>query len=188
MKKAIRKELLQKRLSLKEDYIEASSQIIYEKIIAHPDYKNSESIMSYMDFRNEVQTKKINEKILKDGKKLILPLTDMKAKKLYLYLVKDLKKDLELSNYGILEPKKSNSEVTIENIDLILVPGVAFNSDNYRMGYGGGFYDRLLSEYKKKMLGLFFEAQKSDKLIVEDHDRQIVTIITEENDYILQGK
>lgn len=186
MKKTLRKELLQKRLSLTEQYVEDASEIIYKKIVESPEYITANTIMCYMDFRNEVKTRKINDKILKDGKTLILPLTDMKEKKLFLYKVTDLEKDLVQSKYGILEPKRDNEETKLESIDLILVPGVAFNSDNFRMGYGGGFYDRLLANYTGNRIGLFFEEQKSDKLIIEPHDQGLVTIITEENIYKLK--
>lgn len=93
----------------------------------------------------------------------------------------DSLKDLQLSNYGILEPEETAEEIMINHMDLAIVPGVAFDPKGGRVGYGGGFYDRFFSnlQVKIKKIALAYEFQILDRVPIEEHDISIDAIITE---------
>ena len=88
--------------------------------------------------------------------------------------------DLKISSYGILEPKKDKiKNISSDKIDLIIVPGVAFDLKGNRMGHGKGYYDRFLNLVKSTSIGLAFEFQIIENIPVESHDKPIDMIITE---------
>ena len=132
--------------------------------------------MTYISFNGEVDTKKLIEEMLCDNKTLCAPKCvtkcDIEAR-----LFKSLD-ELVPGAYGILEPL---GNVT-DNIDLIIVPGAAFNERLHRIGYGAGYYDRFLKKTSAITVGLFYEMQKAD--FKEDpFDISLDYIITEKNVY-----
>ena len=104
----------------------------------------------------------------------------MKVKKMTLHVVESMD-ELILSNYGILEPAASATMVPYESIDLILSPVVAFDKNGFRLGYGGGFYDRLLSQKRKEVpvIALAFDLQIVKAVPTEPHDISVDMIVTE---------
>ncbi|MGN1182680.1 MAG: 5-formyltetrahydrofolate cyclo-ligase, partial [Faecalibacillus sp.] len=86
--------------------------------------------------------------------------------------------DLKKNKYGIYEPEYGQI-IEKKDIDLIVVPLVGYSNDNYRLGYGGGYYDRYLENYKGQTIGLAFQLQKLDQYLPEDHDIALHKIITE---------
>ncbi len=122
-------------------------------------------ILSYASFNDEFETHILN-RLLARGKKLILP--KVQNKSLKCFFVVDYDKDLERNRWGILEPNpKKCVEADTAKISLILVPGLAFDQQFNRLGYGGGYYDRFLSCISKKIpkIGLGFKEQLSSKLL-----------------------
>ncbi|MDL2311041.1 5-formyltetrahydrofolate cyclo-ligase, partial [Peptostreptococcaceae bacterium OttesenSCG-928-C18] len=119
---------------------------------------------------------------LKNCKNLYVPYIDTKENSMKLSLIKDLNNDLEPGYYSIPEPKE-NLRTPVDNdiIDLVITPGVAFTKDKYRMGYGGGFYDRFFANLKKPPLkiALAYDFQIVDELPSEDYDIPVNIIITE---------
>lgn len=177
MKKLIRKEILQKRKRLTEDEVKSKSQIISNRVI----YKgliSSKNTLLYMDFRNEVMTKQLIDYCLDHFGSVLIPRVENNRLTIHEIHHTD---DLILSNYGILEPEKGKNEVSIDTIDLILAPGVAFDEKGFRLGYGGGFYDRLLSKKRKEVpvIALSFECQLIESVPTEPHDYKMNMIITE---------
>lgn len=94
------------------------------------------------------------------------------------YLINSLD-ELKKSSFGILEPSNQSKIINKENIDLLIVPMVAFDSNHNRLGYGGGYYDRYLKNYAGKVIGLAFSFQQTEALPVESFDIPIKTIIDE---------
>ena len=139
-------------------------------------YKCAQTIMVYISYNGEVDTKALIEKALSDGKKLCAPVCidkeTMVAKSFNSY------DELIIGAYGIKEPQ--GAEVC--DIDLILVPGVAFSKNLYRIGYGAGYYDRFLEKNSAITCGLFYEEQKAD-FLEDSHDKQLDFVITEEKIY-----
>jgi len=183
-KKIIREEVaLFRKSETKESVLNKSLQIT-QRIIDLTSFKASETVMCYMDFKNEVMTGHIIEYCLKNGKRVVLPLVDVinGVKMIVPYEVVDLEKDLEPGVFGILEPKKESAKLfNAGEIDMVVVPGVAFDGKRNRIGYGAGFYDRFLKSVKPDCvkIGIAFEFQIYENIPVEEHDMPLDLIITE---------
>jgi 5-formyltetrahydrofolate cyclo-ligase len=184
LKDNVRKRVLRERDNLPAKYIEKSSRIITEKFLKCSFYVNSNNILIYYPFKNEVETTLIIRDALKNDKNIILP--RVHKKDLELYFVTDLSEQLEKGAYGIMEPVSNLCKpAKISDIDLVIVPGVSFDKNFYRLGYGGGYYDRILSRIPKKVkkIALCFDTQVVDSLPVSEHDIKIDMIITESKIY-----
>lgn len=185
MKKKLRKKMINLRKSLNKEEIENLSDKIFFNLKKSNILNDKQNILIYKDFRNEVKTDKIIDFLLNNNKKVYIPKVNIKKNELDIYEFRD-NNDLILSNYGILEPNSDILTPVDPNIlDLILSPGVAFTKNCHRMGYGGGFYDKLLHSLKVKIpvIALAFEMQILDTIPIEKHDKQLDGIITEKNIY-----
>lgn len=180
MKKQLRKDTIKKRLQLTADEIKNKSELISAKVIALDEFTDTSNVMLYVDFRNEVATNQLIQYVLEHKLRLILPRIDMKSRTMSLHIVDDLK-DLELSSYGILEPPYHLQQVLYDEVDLIISPGVAFDRNCYRLGYGGGFYDQLLAKKRKEVpvIALAFDCQIVQQVPTEPHDIQVDYVVTE---------
>lgn len=178
MKKQLRKEILEKRNTLDAFDVLDKSTIITEKLIDLDIFEEDMNVLVYMDFRNEVMTEFIRAYLDTIHANIIIPKAHFKEKKMTLHHIENIE-TLVLSKYGILEPS-NEKEVQPEAIDVVLIPGVAFDKDGYRLGYGGGFYDRLLPQLKDQpKIAIAFDLQLVDKVPREAHDTKVDTIITE---------
>lgn len=175
----IRQRILTKRRNLDKSYVENVSKKIYQRLKNISEYQKARTIMFYVSKDNEVETHKMIEDTIKIGKHVCVPYTDRLNKRIYPVMIKDLEKDLELGSFGVLEPKKKNKTDT-NFIDLIITPGIAFDKDGYRLGWGKGYYDRFLGETGKvPKIGLAFEFQIVPKLPRDRHDIPVDMVITE---------
>lgn len=192
-KEKVRRKALEVRDNLGEDWREKNSDVIVEKVLGLEQYKKAKIILSYCAFRSEVETKTLNQRVIGQGKKLYLPKTYSKEKKLCFYPVDNLKK-LRRGYEGIYEPEETvpveelfanGSEYGREDV-LMIMPGVAFDENGYRMGYGGGYYDRYLQQYGDKLTSVLiaFEEQKSLIIPAEKCDIKPDYIVTQKEDLI----
>lgn len=184
LKKNIRGKIRRKRNNLPIKYREKSSRLIAEKFLHSTYYADSKNILIYHPFRNEVDTTLIIKDALKNNKNIILP--RVHNKELELYFVTDPSEQLENGAYGIMEPVTDLCKpAKISEIDLIIVPGVSFDKNLNRLGYGGGYYDKILSRIpqKVKKIALCFDIQVVDDLPVLEHDIKMDMIITESKIY-----
>lgn len=170
-KSEIRKEKIEKRKSIENR--QQKDKKITEILTESDFYKKSQTIMVYMSYNGEVSTDELIEIMLKDGKNLCAPVCIDKET----MIAKSFSKTSELSKgmYGIKEPQGEKVSV----IDLVIVPGVAFNEYNHRIGYGAGYYDRFLEKTNAISCGLFYEMQKAD-FTADATDKKLNYIITEE--------
>lgn len=183
-KKKLRKYIQDKRdaLSIKER--EIKSKAATEKFFSIKDYIKAKNILICYPFRSEINTKIIIEDALNKGKKIILPKVD--KNKLNLYFVNNLKDQLEKGAYGIMEPTPPFCErARVTDIDLAVIPGIGFDKNFNRLGYGGGFFDRLFPYLPKraKKMALCFDIQVMPKIPVAKNDRKIDILITESKIY-----
>ncbi|GAV26465.1 5-formyltetrahydrofolate cyclo-ligase [Carboxydothermus islandicus] len=181
-KKILRKEILNKRTDQLPAEIIAKSDKILALLKAFQPYQQARTVMVYLDFRGEVRTREIIKDLWAYGKKVIIPVTVLLEKKLLPVYLKDFG-DLVEGTYGILEPKAETREIADPKaIDLVLVPGVAFDLKGNRLGYGAGFYDRFLPQLRPgvKKVALAFELQLVPKITPGPHDIPMDYIITEE--------
>jgi 5-formyltetrahydrofolate cyclo-ligase len=184
-KMEIRRRILQLRNTLVREEIEEKSRRIRERILDLPQYARSKVVMGYMDFRNEVMTRKLLEECFHRGKRIVIPIVsdeDGGPRRLILAEITSLREGLKLSPMGILEPEEGNFKVIPpEVIDLMIVPGVAFDRKKFRLGYGGGYYDRLLRQVGEQCVavGVAFELQLLEELPVEPFDMPVDMVVTE---------
>ena len=148
-KKEIRKRIREARNCLTEMEVEIRSDFICRRILSLPEYKEAESVLCYMAFRNEVDLKNIMSTSWQEGKKTYLPRMDAGTGQMefYLHTPQD---DLPVNAMGIREPSPDRPtfpELCKEGERVLMVmPGVVFDRERRRLGYGGGFYDRYLAE------------------------------------------
>lgn len=183
-KKKLRKQIQAERDALVPAERKKRSKIIAGKFFLTENYRNSKSLLLYYPFRSEIDTTIIIKRALGDGKKVILPRVGPGG--LELFFIGDLSIQLEKGSYGIMEPVPGSCiTAKLTDIDLIVVPGVGFDKNLNRLGYGGGFYDRLLQKIttEVKKISLCFEMQISEKIPVSEHDIKVDLLITESNTY-----
>lgn len=175
-KSQIRKLMIKKRLDLSKDEYLAKSNLIIYKLKQHPNFINAKTIGIYVSYKNEVETINLIKEIVK-CKKICVP--KVNGQSMDFCLIRSLD-ELKSGNYGILEPV-SNKIIEKNNIDLLIVPMVAYDNMHNRLGYGGGYYDRYLQGYLGNVIGLAFSFQKIEALPFEDFDLPIPVIIDEIN-------
>ncbi|MGD9678223.1 MAG: 5-formyltetrahydrofolate cyclo-ligase [Vulcanibacillus sp.] len=186
----LRKKLINERNNLNTNKIELLSKIISDKIMDSNYFKKASNVLVYIPFRNEVDIRDVIEKAWQLNKQVIVPKTNLIEKKMYPYLINSWE-ELELGNYQLLEPiVDKKMPFPISNIEVVLIPGVVFDRNGYRLGYGGGFYDRFFADcltpiYK---IGIAYDFQIIDHLPVLKHDYPVDEIITEEQKIIITGK
>lgn len=138
-------------------------------------YKKARSVFIFISYKSEVDTKKIIDGILEDGKKLLVPL--VKGPEMIAVEVKGIE-DLKANKMGILEPK-SGEEVL--DVDLTITPGLAFDREGYRLGYGGGYYDKFFAKVETIRMGIAYSDQFVEKVIHEDYDEPLDYLLTDES-------
>ena len=136
-----------------------------------------------MSYRNEVSTDEFVRRCLRQGKRVAIPkVRTVPALALELYEIKNVDNDVLPGYKGILEPNESVLErLNPRDIDMAVIPGVAFDYDRHRIGYGAGFYDRLLVQLRPDCLkvGLAYEMQLTEQFMPEEHDIAVDMVITE---------
>jgi len=178
MKKELRKKLLKLRKSQTDLDVINKSKSIINSLISSSLLENISSVHLYFPINKEVETKELIKYLWQKKIKVLLPRTDFDNRDLVNYEITDFSQ-LEKTTFNMLEPKTDNTVFT-GNPDIVLVPGVGFDSELNRMGYGGGFYDRFLNSANTKKIALAFECQLVPNLPVEDHDIKMDMIITED--------
>lgn len=145
-KVGIRKQLLAMREQLTPDMRAASSTAISTRISQLETYRRAGTILGYMNFGTEFASELWVHQVLADGKRLLLPRVNPQTRLLDLYRVDDLESQLALGLWGIREPivERCERPITLNEVEFALLPGVAFTREGARLGYGGGFYDKLL--------------------------------------------
>ena len=178
MKNSLRKNMISKRSDLSSEYVYSASLKIARLFLNLEEIKNAENIMLYMDFRNEVETEHIISELISMNKNVFCPLCIPKTN---IMIPKKIDKNtvLKKSNLGIMEPDKNSPEIDIDKIDVIAVPGVAFDENKFRMGYGGGYYDRFIPKSSAYTVGLRFDMQILKTVPTEKHDVKLGCIVTE---------
>lgn len=175
MKQTSRRVILRKRNRLSKEDIDKKSSIIKERLFNSEEYKNAKVVMFYASFGSEVDTFEMIKEALKE-KKVCVPI--MNEEGLIAALIKDIKELSNKSKYGIPEPSNIK-EIDKRNIDLVIVPGVVFDKRNHRIGYGKGYYDKFLKDFKGKKIGLAFKMQILEIIPNHDWDVRLDNVISE---------
>lgn len=179
-KKEIRKKIFKARKEHTDAWIRENSLRITEALTQLPEYRNAERIMAYADYNHEVITRYIIEQAWKDGKEVAVP--KVFGKDMVFYRLTDFSQ-LESGYFGIPEPKGDGETVSWEEA-MMVMPGVAFDVNCNRVGYGGGFYDRFLEKHPEVCrVAVGFSFQILPEVPTEPTDIRPQVIVTEENIY-----
>jgi 5-formyltetrahydrofolate cyclo-ligase len=181
MKNMLRKEILEKRNSIPLPERKKKDILIKQRLFSLSAFTVARTILFYASFRTEVDTNSMIEESLKMGKAVLVPKVNKKLQRLLLYEIKNLR-ELSPGYMGIPEPSLPDNRLReIEDIALVIVPGVGFDRLGNRLGYGSGYYDILLSDVKKKIpfLALAYEEQLIDLIPSENHDVRVDMVVTD---------
>jgi len=181
-KSAIRNKLLDLRRSLPQEALQRKSLAIARRVFKLPEVAGAKKIMFYAAIDSEVDTWPMIAQALKENRLVCLPTVDRKAKRLQVFQVADPERDLCVGSLGIREPKGNRCPLfNPRDLQVVIVPGVGFDLEGYRLGYGGGYYDRFLREAPgAKFVALAFECQVLPRLPREEHDVPVHILVTED--------
>ena len=153
-KKSLRKKIMKMRLDMSEKQYHDLSHFIIDELKNREEFQQAKTIAVYLSYHHEVDTWELVQEMIKI-KTICVPVI----------------------KYGIAEPCEGKV-IDKNDIDVMIVPLVGYNNDNYRLGYGGGYYDRYLIDYHGKTIGLAFTFQKIEDYIPEEHDMPLDVILT----------
>jgi len=182
LKKEIRKKILSLKDGLSTKIIKNHSTAIFDQLNKTEFYTEAHNVMLYVSFGSEVMTKPIIDDLLSRGKRVFIPVTVPKTKALIVSELKSYEDDLVVGHFGVMEPKEEALRPVEPSIlDLVIVPGVAFDRNGYRIGYGGGYYDRFIPRLPQKTttVSLAFDMQLIEKIPTSEYDMAVEYIITE---------
>lgn len=183
-KKEIRAEVKKRRREADEETLHEKSLQILERFRQLSSYKDASLLLAYVDAKREVETRLLMRCAWDDGKKVAVPRVDGDGI-MHFYYLRSLK-DLEPGAFGIMEPR-ADCRICEPEEGLLLMPGVAFDEQGHRVGYGGGYYDRYLEKHPHLIhIALAFEFQIFPEVPSEKHDICPDLIVTENR--ILGGK
>ena len=174
MKKEIREKYIRIRNSLEKNKIYENSRFITKKVLDLDVFKKYENILIYSSIGSEVYTKEMINNLLKT-KNVFLPKV-ISSGQMEFFKINSLN-DLKIGKYNILEPRTKIKYEKQKSI--VIVPGVAFSKSKYRIGYGGGYYDRFIKENKKNLyIGICFDEQITEFDKFEEYDQKMDIVIT----------
>ncbi|HHW36930.1 MAG TPA: 5-formyltetrahydrofolate cyclo-ligase [Bacillales bacterium] len=180
-KERVRKDVIAKLQAIPQDVFKKWSSDIATNLFNTNDWKQANTIALTISRGTEVDTKSIIEMGWKEGKRIVVPKCEPATKEMTFRALENFDQ-LEIVYYGLLEPKENETKaVSPSEIKLIVVPGLIYNHKGYRVGFGGGYYDRFLSKYNGRTAALAFqEVQLVEELLIEEHDIPVNMIVTNE--------
>jgi 5-formyltetrahydrofolate cyclo-ligase len=191
-KAQIREQARKNRIGQKDK--DAVSRQIVGAFMGLPAYAAARTVMWYVDAGSEVRTRHLLPEALLGGKRIVVPYCIVETNQLELFLLEDMA-ELAEGAHKILEPRDdlrplAGKRVTPEELDLVMVPGVAFDPNGGRMGQGKGYYDRLLSRVRPDapLAALAFECQMFPEIPVAAHDVFMDLVLTEQKVYTGRGR
>ncbi len=182
MKAALREQMKQTRLAMSKAEVQRRSESIVARLVELEVFQRAGSVMLYLPVRNEVDTTRVVARCLNDGKALVLPRMDYEQDGVVAHRVDDPATQLVLGRMDLVEPDPAKTEVVSPaEIDLVVVPGLAFDRRGYRIGWGRGYYDAFLAvaDARAVRVGLAYEFQLVDAVEHDGHDVPMHTVVTE---------
>ncbi len=177
VKKNLRQEVLTQMKAIPADKKNKVDHLLMKAFLAHPFYQKSQVLATYLAMSHEAQTQALIEHALADGKTVLIPKTYPKGRMIFVPYDSD---NLRRTSFGLLEPV-SDQAIDPSVIDLIHVPGVVYNKQGFRIGYGAGYYDRYLSDFDGHTLSTAYTCQKGE-FTPDFYDQAVEEVIYAEND------
>jgi 5-formyltetrahydrofolate cyclo-ligase len=181
-KRSLRDAIMARRDALDPIWREQASRAIAERIAGMDRFATARVVLLTLPFRSEWNAMLVVARALDAGKIVVAPRVDAPARMLRVYRIADPARDIEAGYRGIPEPRAACPEFALDQVDWVLVPGVAFDACGRRLGYGGGYYDRLLPFVAKtapRVAGAF-EMQIVDDVPMAPHDLGVDVVVTEQ--------
>jgi 5-formyltetrahydrofolate cyclo-ligase len=178
IKKRLRQAMLDRLRQMDERTFVEKCRKIHRQLFASSAWQSALSVALTVSVGREIDTRSVIRQAWQEGKTIAVPKCQPKTKEMIFY---DLCRfdQLEQSFYGLQEPDPRRSRRSAVNFDLIIVPGVVFDRRGYRIGYGGGYFDRFLSRFSGTAASLLLDIQLADRIPVEPHDQRISWLMTE---------
>ena len=159
MKKALRKETIAAMKELPESVKTRADEQLTQRLLELPAFQEAKTLATYLSFDHEFSTASLIQAALQLGKRVCVPRTYPQGRMEFVEYDPDI---LEKTRFGLLEPNEKGKLVDKSQIDLIHVPGLVFQSKGYRIGYGGGYYDRYLADYTGKTVSTIYSIQQKE--------------------------
>mgnify|MGYP001307279492 CR=1 FL=1 len=182
-KENLRKVLINKRKDLKKNDINSFINL-KKNIVKIREFNEAKVIASFISIKTEISTKYLNDFIISLGKTICLPVI-LSNNDYLIFRIYDKSNKLKIGKFGIPEPDETKKELMP---DIILTPCLAFDLDGYRLGYGGGYYDKTFSKLLKIShnfisIAIAYDDQKTDQVYHNEYDKKINYILTEKQLY-----
>jgi 5-formyltetrahydrofolate cyclo-ligase len=179
VKNVIRRDMITRRTTQKGDVKAPKDSAIKKKLMGLPEFKKSEIILFYVSIRGEVKTESLISEALEQGKRVLVPFVDLGKDEMMISEIRDLD-ELEPGAFGIPEPKHPK-EFPLKKIDLVVTPGIAFDRNGNRVGFGTGFYDKFLVKLRDNVpfIALAYDFQILKEIPAGKRDIKIHKIVTE---------
>lgn len=177
----LRRQLLRQLKQQREDVRVRSSEAIRRKAFRLTAFRQADTVCCYVSLPYEVQTWRMIEAMQKYGKRVVVPRTQPGRKQLALSEVRDLHTELAPGAFGVWEPiPEAVRPVSVREVDLVFVPGLAFDRRGHRLGHGYGYFDRFLARVPRttSTIGLAYSFQVFDRLPTAAHDHAVQTVLT----------
>lgn len=183
-KKEVRKEIIGRLRDQDPSLREERSRIIQNKLLSSEEFKVSTTVMTYVSLPTEVNTEHLIKEAMRLGKRVAVPCIGPNEQKIIASELVAIE-SLEEGPFGIHQPKDGLArEIPLKEIDLIVVPAIAYDKKNMRLGRGKGYYDKFLSSQdlcSVKKVGLAFHFQVVDYLPSDDHDLAVDQVVTDQS-------
>lgn len=178
-KNLIREKMKKLRRSLTAEEIAQKSEIISDKLFMQSVFSDAETVMVYLSAFKEVDTAPIIQKLYKLNKKVIVPISNTETETITLSYLRS-SSFMRKGAYGIWEPE-TIIPANETDLDIVLTPGLAFDKSCRRIGFGKGYYDKLLCRTDAYKIGLCYDFQLTESILTDRHDIPMDMIITEKN-------
>lgn len=178
-KKELRKIIMSELKKLDEETYKEKSELIHKMLLQEPAVIHAKVIGITLSAFPEVETWNLIQTFWSLGKKVVVPKCEPKSRKMTFYEITSFQQ-LEIVYMQLSEPVPHlTTKISKQDIDCLIVPGLAFDRQGFRLGFGGGYYDRFLSDFDKKTISLAFYMQIVENIPTDDYDEPIEKIITE---------
>lgn len=178
-KRWLRRDLIRRRQSISLARRKAWSRAAVNRLVRTTLYKKSNNIALFLGFSSEILTDSLVKHAWKEGKSVLLPITSQGFHKPFFALFRKGDR-LQRTSFGPSELVEKKKPFNFRSIELVVIPGLGFDENGYRLGYGGGVYDRILKKTRQaKHVGLFFSTQKLVAVPRDRHDHKMQMIVTE---------
>ena len=180
-KAELRRDILSARNGLEAGARKEFDRLIAAHFCGLGEYLQASTVLYYVSFRSEVDTHGLMQAAWERGKRVAVPRVIREGNRLDLHLIRSMD-DLAPGAMGILEPDPNRAETCPgDEVNVIVIPGAVFDRKGHRIGYGGGYYDRLLAGMPPELfrVGLGYELQLVDNIPAEEHDQKLDVLVTE---------